>query len=32
MPYSEHLVDGIFEIRANVGSDIARVLSMQTHL
>lgn len=26
MPYSEHLVDGIFEIRAKVGSDIARVL------
>lgn len=26
MPYSEHLVDGIFEIRAKVGSDISRVL------
>lgn len=26
MPYSEHLVDEIFEIRAKVGSDIARVL------
>lgn len=26
MPYSDHLVDGIFEIRAKVGSDIARVL------
>ncbi len=25
-PYSEHLVDGIFEIRAKVGSDISRVL------
>ena len=26
MPYSEYLVDGIFEIRAKVGSDISRVL------
>ena len=26
MPYSEHLTDGIFEIRAKVGSDISRVL------
>lgn len=26
MPYSDHLVDRIFEIRAKVGSDIARVL------
>lgn len=26
MPYSEHFVDGIFEIRAKVGSDISRVL------
>ena len=26
MPYSEHLVDGIFEVRAKVGSDISRVL------
>ena len=26
MPYSEHLVDGIFEIRAKVGSNISRVL------
>ena len=26
MPYSEHLDDGIFEIRAKVGSDISRVL------
>lgn len=26
MPYSEHIVDGIFEIRARVGSDISRVL------
>lgn len=26
MPYSEHLIDGIFEIRAKVGSDISRVL------
>lgn len=26
MPYSEHLVDGIFELRAKVGSDISRVL------
>ena len=25
-PYSEHLVDGIFEIRAKLGSDISRVL------
>ena len=25
-PYSKHLVDGIFEIRAQVGSDISRVL------
>ncbi len=25
-PYSEHLTDGIFEIRAKVGSDISRVL------
>ena len=25
-PYSKHLVDGIFEIRAKVGSDISRVL------
>lgn len=26
LPYSEHLGDGIFEIRAKVGSDISRVL------
>lgn len=26
MPYSEHLADGIFEIRAKSGSDISRVL------
>ena len=26
MPYSKHLVDGIFEIRAKAGSDISRVL------
>lgn len=26
MPYSEHLVDGIFEIRAQIGSNISRVL------
>ena len=26
MPYSEHLVDGIFEIRVKSGSDISRVL------
>lgn len=26
MPYSEHIVDGIFELRAKVGSDISRVL------
>jgi len=26
MPYSEHLDDGIFQIRAKVGSDISRVL------
>lgn len=26
MPYSDHLVDEIFEIRAKVGSDLARVL------
>lgn len=26
MPYSEHLVDGIFEIRAQTGGDITRVL------
>lgn len=26
MPYSEHLEDGIFEIRAKQGSDIVRVL------
>lgn len=25
-PYSEHLEDGIFEVRAKVGSDISRVL------
>lgn len=25
-PYSKHLVDGIFEIRAKVGSDVSRVL------
>ena len=25
-PYSEHLADGIFEIRAKVGSNISRVL------
>lgn len=25
-PYSEHLDDGIFELRARVGSDISRVL------
>lgn len=26
MPYSEHLEDGIFEIRVKSGSDISRVL------
>ncbi len=26
MPYSEHLTDGIFELRAKSGSDITRVL------
>ena len=26
MPYSEHLEDGIFELRAKVGSDSSRVL------
>ena len=26
MPYSEHLVDGIFELRIKSGSDISRVL------
>ena len=26
IPYSEHLTDGIFEIRAKVGSNISRVL------
>ncbi len=26
MPYSEHLVDGIFELRAKVGSNISRAL------
>ncbi|MDD6484052.1 MAG: type II toxin-antitoxin system RelE/ParE family toxin [Clostridiales bacterium] len=26
MPYSEHLQDGIFELRAKQGSDISRVL------
>ena len=26
MPYSEHLRDGIFELRTQVGSDITRVL------
>lgn len=26
LPYSEHLDDGIFEVRAKVGSDISRVL------
>lgn len=26
MPYSEHLVDGIFELRAKVGSNISRVM------
>jgi len=25
-PYSKHLIDGIFELRAKVGSDISRVL------
>ena len=25
-PYSEHLVDGIFELRAKVGTNISRVL------
>ena len=25
-PYSKHLVDGIFELRAKIGSDISRVL------
>lgn len=25
-PYSKHLVDGIFELRARVGNDISRVL------
>jgi phage-related protein len=26
MPYSKHLTDGIFELRAEVGNDISRVL------
>ena len=26
MPHSKHLVDGIFELRAEVGTDISRVL------
>lgn len=26
LPYSEHLEDGIFELRAKAGSDISRVL------
>ncbi len=26
LPYSEHLSDGIYELRAKVGSDISRVL------
>lgn len=26
MPYSKHLEDGIYEIRAKVGSDISRIL------
>ena len=26
MPYSEHLIDGIFELRIKSGSDISRVL------
>lgn len=26
MPYSEHLVDGIFELRAQSGSNISRIL------
>ena len=26
MPFSEHIKDGIFELRAKVGSDISRVL------
>lgn len=26
MPYSKHLTDGIFELRAEVGTDISRVL------
>lgn len=26
MPYSEHLTDGIFELRAKFGSNISRVL------
>mgnify|MGYP004571256647 CR=1 FL=1 len=26
LPYSEHLKDGIFELRAKVGTDISRVL------
>ena len=26
LPYSEHLEDGIFELRAKLGSDITRVL------
>lgn len=26
MPYSEHLDDGIFEVRAKVGGDISRVM------
>lgn len=25
-PYSKHLIDGIFEIRAKVGSDLSRIL------
>lgn len=31
MPYSEHLVDGIFEIRAKSGSNISRVLYFFCH-
>ena len=31
-PYSKHLGDGIFELRAKVGSDISRVLYFFTTL
>ncbi|MBR4993177.1 MAG: type II toxin-antitoxin system RelE/ParE family toxin, partial [Lachnospiraceae bacterium] len=31
MPYSRHLSDGIFELRAKVGSDISRMLFFFYH-